>query len=323
MEDTSPSKSRTLRDAYELLDLRDGDAKTERRERNERFLRIPFEAVPFGEHEIEYRNDDDTEVNFTKELGEAIAFGHLSVATRLDASVVDIESRRPPEPDLRVTFADGTRVRVEVGRITASASSRYFAAIEKINRHLRRFEIANLDYASEIRGRFVSVILTHAPPDKYTKRTADEIISLFTSIDFDRVPRRSLLRIDAAIAPFLLSLGAKYYVGDGSATCVSATSGAHAFNPDESADTFLTMLDKKLGKSYEGDGPLWLALTLTDFMQVPTLSMDAIRKRLPDRFGQFERVIVGSMHDAVVIRNESRSWLTQTSMDMHDAVGGR
>ncbi len=64
--DSSPSTSRKLRDAYEMLDFLDGESNAERRKRHERCLNMPLDYVPFGEHEIGYRNDDDNDVNFTR-----------------------------------------------------------------------------------------------------------------------------------------------------------------------------------------------------------------------------------------------------------------
>jgi hypothetical protein len=42
-------------------------------------------------------------------------------------------------------------------------------------------------------------------------------------------------------------------------------------------------------------------LSLTDLMHVPSLSMAALRERIPGHTGQFDRVLVGTMEDAEII----------------------
>jgi hypothetical protein len=292
---------RTLRDAYAMLNTLNGGENHEQLKRCEPFLALRYEGVPFGEHVIRQRNDDPTEVNYSKEMGEAIAFGHLAVGTGLDHLVANIENRKPPEPDLRVTLMDGSHVWVEVGQVMESSSAKYFADIRKVNQHLLRFENANPEYLAEIRGRYVSVLLPEAPPAAKSRAAADEIVTLFRSLDFAAVQRKAFIATDPAITPYLASLKAKYHVGAGSTTCVRATHTANTFSPDDSIDDLEAMLKSKMGKTYAVDAPLWLALPLTDLMHVPTLSVAAMRRRVIADIGQFDRVLVGIMDDAELI----------------------
>ncbi|HEX3464251.1 MAG TPA: hypothetical protein VHS78_09425 [Candidatus Elarobacter sp.] len=278
-----------------------GAPNTEQARKRERFLALRYEGRPFGGHEIRFRNDDPTEIEYEKAFGEAIAFGHLAVATGLDDQVENIENRKPPEPDLQVTLKDGRHVWVEVGQVTASASAKYFAGIQKVNQYLRRLEDADPSYLAEIQGRHVSVQLPTAPPASKARQAADEIVTLLRSLDFDTVQRTALLDMDPTVTPYLASLGANYYVGDGISTYVRANNTANAFNPDDSVRDFYAMLGKKMDRKYTVDAPLWLVLSLTDLMHVPSLSMAALRQSIPGHMGQFERVLVGTMEDAVII----------------------
>jgi len=299
--ETPADGPRTLRDGYGTLGTLNGEKNQEQGQRRERFLALRYEGVPFGEHEIRYRNDDPTEINYSKEMAEAISFGHLVVGTGLDHLVSDIENRTPPEPDLRVTLTDGSHVWVEVGQVTEPASAKYFSAIQKVNQHLRRLENADPAYLSEIQGRHVSVQLPNAPTAAESRLAADEIVKLLRSIDFDTVQRKALIGADPAVAPYLASLGANYYVGDGISTYVRANNVGNSFDPEDSVSQFVVMLQSKMAKKYAVDAPLWLALPLTDLMQVPTLSLRAIRRRILADTGQFDRVLVGIMEDAEVI----------------------
>lgn len=42
-------------------------------------------------------------------------------------------------------------------------------------------------------------------------------------------------------------------------------------------------------------------LPLTDLRHVPSLSLAAIRQRIPAQMGQFDRLVVGTMEDAEII----------------------
>jgi hypothetical protein len=289
--------------------LRDGygppDFTTEAGKRRERFLALSYEGIPFAEHAIQYRNNDPTEVNFSKEMGEAISYGHLAVATGLNHLVSNIENRQPPEPDLRVTWTDGSHVWVEVGQVTEPSSAKYFAAIQKVNQHLRRLENADPAFLAEIQGRHVSVQLPEAPPTSKSRLAADEIVKLLRSIDFDTVPRMVALNVDPDVTPYLASLRAYYYVGDGLSTYLRADNVGNSFNPDDSVNDFKAMLASKMTKKYTVDAPLWLALPLTDLMHVPMLSLEAIRRRVLADTGQFSRILVGSMEDAQIIERLS------------------
>lgn len=298
-------KARTLHQTYGTLGVLNGMENPERSQRVERFLALRYEGVPFGEREIQHRNDDPTDINYSKELGEAIAFGHLAVATGIDHLVANIENRKPPEPDLRVTLIDECHVCVEVGQITTSTSAKYFGGIQKVNQHLRRLEDTDPAYRSEIQGRHVSVQLPEAPPSAKAREAADEIVKLLRSLDFKTVRRKALIRVDSAVTPYLASLKANYYVGDGISTYVCANNTANMFDPDESVRDFDAMLRSKMLKKYAADAPLWLALPLTDLMQVPILSMEAIRRRVLSDIGQFDRVMVGIMEDAEIIDRQS------------------
>jgi hypothetical protein len=86
----------------------------------------------------------------------------------------------------------------------------------------------------------------------------------------------------------------------GNSQC-SVNIDAHAFDPDESADDFDERLNDKVTKTYAQGRTIWLALILNDRMQVPSLSMEAIRARLPANIGQFSRLLFGSLEDAEMI----------------------
>jgi len=290
------SGPRTLQDGYGPPDL-----TTEAGRRRERFLSLNYNGIPFADHPIQYRNNDPTEVGYSKEMAEAVSFGHLAVGAGIDHLVSNIENRKPPEPDLRVILADGADVWVEVGQVTESASAKYFSAIQKVNQHLRRLENADAVYLGEIQGRHVSVQLPSAPPAAQSEAAADEIVTIMRSIDFDTARRKVLIRVDPTVAPYLASLGANYYIGDGISTYVRANNGANAFNPDDTVTDFKATLEIKMGKSYEVNGPLWLAMPLTDLRQVPMLSLEAIRRRVFGDTGQFNRVLVGMMEDALIL----------------------
>jgi hypothetical protein len=296
-----PCRPRTLRDGYGMLDFLNDNGDTEQRRRRTRFLSLPYDGVPFGDHELRFRNADPTEIEYEKAFGEAIAFGHLAVAIGLDDRVANIENRTPPKPDLRVTLTDGTHVWIEVGRVTASESARYFGGIQKVNQHLRLLENADPAYLAEIQGRHVSVQLPTAPLSAKARQAADEIVMLLRSLDFETVQRKALIQVDPGVTPYLASLGADYYVGDGISTYVRASNGANCFDPNESVEDFYAMIVKKMQRTYAVNGPLWLVLPLTDLRHVPSLSMAAIRQRIPKEMGQFDRVVVGTMEDAEII----------------------
>jgi hypothetical protein len=140
--------------------------------------------VPFGDSPIEFRNDDDTEINYSKEMAEAISFAHLAVATHIDGMIVNIDNRQPPTPDLYVELSDGSHVYVEVGQIVASESARYVATIAKVNQHLMGHECDEPAYLDEIHERHLSVQIPLVATSRRTRAVADEIVALLRSLDF-------------------------------------------------------------------------------------------------------------------------------------------
>ncbi len=295
---------RTLRDNYRILDFLNGDKHSEQGRLRERFLNLRYMSIPLGDHKVRLRNDDATDINHPKEMSEVIAFGHLAVSTGLDVNVRNIVNCKPPEPDLRIELEDGSHVFVEVGQVKASESPKYFGAIDKVNQHLRWLEMSDSAYFAEIQGRHVSVRLPTAPPTNRSREAADEIVKLLRSIDFETVQRKSLLKVDKTNTPYLASLGATYGVGDGISTNVGADSTAYGFDPEESVRDLYSMLAKKLKRTYATDAPLWLALPLTDLKHDPSLSMKAMRNRMPTEMGQFERILFGTMEDAQVVHRQ-------------------
>ena len=87
----------------------------------------------------------------------------------------------------------------------------------------------------------------------------------------------------------------------GSATVLTAQSDAHWFDPNESVDDLDARLADKMSKVYVPGKPIWLALALNDLMQVPKFTMEILRTQVPTTIGQFERVLVGTMEDAIIL----------------------
>lgn len=104
----------------------------------------------------------------------------------------------------------------------------------------------------------MSVQLPAAPPAGKAREAANEIVAPLRSLDFETVQRKALIKVDPAVTPYLASLGADYYVGDGISTYVRANNGANWFDPNESVNDFHAMLAKKMERRYAVDGPLWL-----------------------------------------------------------------
>ena len=56
-----------------------------------------------------------------------------------------------------------------------------------------------------------------------------------------------------------------------------------------------------MSKVYVPGKPIWLALALNDLMQVPKFTMEIVRERVPTTIGQFKRVLIGTMEEAIIL----------------------
>lgn len=288
-----PPRGPTLRQVYETLGVVD--------DRHQRVLHLRYFDTPLGDHEVRFRSDDDLTPVFDKEFGEALSFAHLAVAAGINFTVANIESRKPPEPDILVELTDGNYVYAEIATVVAGPSARYHGTINLINTLLRRREEDDGTYAALVEGKQVSFVLPTVPRARDVGHVIEEIVNMMRSIDFTTVSRNRFIPVGISVAPILSHHEARYIVAaqDGLATYVRATSDAHAFNPDDSLGNFATVLSDKMGKTYRAAHPIWLLLVLEDLMQVPMLSLQAIRQLLPTQLGQFSRLIVGTVQDVV------------------------
>ncbi len=285
-------KPRTLREQYGVLDNLNAGSISDDDDRRRRLMRISYRGQPFGDHVPDYDG---------KEFVEALSFALLAVANGIDSEIVNIENRVPPEPDLAVTLTGGREIYVEVAQVTASGAARAASAVKSINGALTERYNSDAGYAAALSGRFVEYRFPSIPTSRETRAVPDEIIAVFYATDFATMQRKKFLKPDPAIAPILGKIGAKYYIGQGTATAMSMNIDAHTFDPDESADDFDERLRDKMTKTYTQGRPIWLALILTDPMQVPSLSMDGIRGRLPATIGQFDRLLFGTLEDGEMI----------------------
>jgi hypothetical protein len=287
----------TLREAYGVLDILNGpnpDAEDRRR----RLLAVYYNGTPLGDHVPVMRSSDPGETYYSKEFGEALSFANLAVGAGIDAKIANIVNASPPEPDLIVTMTHGAEVYVEVAQVTEESSARAANTIGAINKHITNRYLTDAAFAKASKGKFIDFKFPTVPKSSETMAVADEMIAILYATDFATVERKTFLKPSATTAPILNRLGAKYYIGAGSATALSAQLDAHTFDPQESANDLDARLADKLTKTYAQGRPIWLALVLNDRMQVPSLTMELIQQRVPTTIGQFERVIVGTMEEA-------------------------
>lgn len=270
-------------------------------ERRRRLLAIRYDGKPLGDHELQMRTEEPGEIEFAKEFGEAIAFGHLAVGARLNGDIVEMVSVSPPEPDLLVTLTDGRQVYVEVAQVTEEQSARASATIRTINKHIHNRAAADSTFERARQGRGLTFFFPDVPTSRETKPVADEMVAVFYATSFGTVDRRSFVRPESAVAPILNRLGVKYVVSPDGPTFLSAQLDANCFDPAESVDDLDKRLADKMSKVYAPGKPIWLALALNDLMQVPSLTMEALRARLPTTIGQFELVVIGTMEEAAVL----------------------
>ncbi len=277
-------------------------ARPDAEDRRRRVLAIRYENIPLGDHPLRMRSSEPGETYYSKEFGEAISFAHLAVGADIDDQIADTVSKAPPEPDLIVTFTDGSQKYVEVAQVIEEQSARASSTIAAINKHIANRYFGDPAYAAANAGRHIDFTFPNVPTSRETKTVADEMVAVLYATDFSAVERRTFLKPSSIIAPTLNRLGARYYVGVGNSTALSAQLDAHTFDPEESADDLDTRLADKLKKHYARGLPIWLALALNDHKQIPSFSMDVIRQRVPTTIGQFECVVFGTMEDAHIIR---------------------
>lgn len=292
----------SLREAYGLLDALSRSTPAAEISRR-RMLDICYEGKPLGDHSLRMRSAAPGETYYAKEFGEAVSFAHLAVGADIDGQIVDVVSRLPPEPDLLVALVDGSEVYVEVAQVTEEHSARASSTMSAINKHIHNRDAADPAFAAARQGRHIDFRFPAIPTSRETKAVADEMVTVLYTTDFATVERRTLLRPSATITPVLHRLGVSYYIGAGTSTALSAQLDANTFDPDDAADDLDARLADKMSKSYEAGRPIWLALALNDHMHVSSLSMEAIRRRLPSTIGQFDLVIMGTLEEAVILQN--------------------
>jgi hypothetical protein len=200
-----------------------------------------------------------------------------------------------------VTLTGGRAIYVEVAQVTAGYAARAASAMKTINAALDKRYASDTNYAAALNGRYVEYRFENIPTSREMRAIPDEIVAMLKATDFATAERTTFLKPDAAIAPTLSKLDAKYTIGSVAATHMAVNIDAHSFDPDESADDFDERLRDKMTKTYTQGKPIWLALILNDRMQVPMLSMEAIRARLPSTTGQFDRLLFGTLEDAEMI----------------------
>jgi len=273
-------------------------------EKHERVLQMHYQGKPFGDHLAQFKDNDHLNPVLAKEFGEAVSFAHLAVAANFDDQVVNVENRLPPDPDLLVELRGGQQVYVEIARVVAGPSARYHNTILAMNTELRHREHDDPKYMALVTGKQVTFVLPDVPPSSQARRAVDEIQAVMASIDFSTVQHGTTFhKVLPAEAPTLAALKARYMVSnkDGVATYVRVTSDAHAFSPDDSVGDFLDVLKDKMTKNYGSASPIWLMLVLEDLIQVPMISIEAIRGLLPAQIGQFGRLFVGTIQEVVVV----------------------
>lgn len=291
---------KTLREAYAILDMLNGPNPAAE-ERRRRLLAIRHEGKPLGDHEPVMRTTEPGETEYSKEFGEAVTFAHVAVGAGIDEQIADMVSVQPPEPDLLVTLTDGTQVYVEVAQATEQQSARSSNTIRNINKHIHNRAASDPAFAAARTGRPLMFKFANVPPSRETKAVADEMVDVLYATDFATVSRGALMPVPAAVAPKLSALGVRYAVLAGSATVITAQSDAHSFDPNDSVDDLDVRLADKMSKVYVPGKPIWLALALNDLMQVPQFTMEIVRARVPTTIGQFERVLVGTMEEAIIL----------------------
>ena len=291
---------KTLREAYAILDMLNGPNPAAE-ERRRRLLAIRYEGKPLGDHEPRMRTTEPGETEYSKEFGEAVTFAHIAVGARIDKEIADMVSVKPPEPDLLVTLTNGTQVYVEVAQVTEQQSARSSNTIRTINKHIHNRAASDVVFAAARVGHHLMFKFPNVPPSRETQAVADEMVDVLYATDFAGVERGTLLPAPATVAPKLSALGVRYAVLAGSATALTAQSDAHWFDPNESVDDLDVRLADKMSKIYVPGKPIWLALALSDLMQVPKFTMEIVRERVPTTIGQFERVLVGTMEEAIIL----------------------
>jgi hypothetical protein len=291
---------KTLRDAYAILDMLNSPSPAAE-ERRRRLLAIRYEGKPLGDHEPRMRTIELGETEYRKDFGEAVSFAHIAVGAGIDEQIADVVSVLPPEPDLRVTLTDGTQVYVEVSQVTEQWSARNSSIIRNINKQIHNRAASEPGFAAARTGRGLMFKFANLPPSRETQSTANEMVEVLYATDFATVRCGALMPVPATTAPKLSALGVRYAVLAGSATVLSAQLDAHWFDPNESVDDLDVRLAKKMSKVYVPGKPIWLALALSDSMQVPRFTMEIVRARVPTTIGQFERVLVGTMEEAIIL----------------------
>lgn len=298
--ETTTAMAQTLREAYAILDMLNGP-NHEAEERRGRLLAIRYEGKPLGDHELRMRTTEPGETEYRKDFGEAVSFAHVAVGAGIDGQIADMVSVQPPEPDLLVTLTDGTQVYVEVAQVTEQQSARSSSTIRAINKHIHNRAASDPAFASARIGCGLMFKFANVPPSRETKAVADEMVDVLYATDFATLERGTLMPVPTTIAPKLSALGARYAVLAGSATVITAQSDAHWFDPNDSVDDLDARLADKMSKVYVPSKPIWLALALNDLRQVPQFTMEAIRARVPTTIGQFKRVLVGTMQNAIIL----------------------
>jgi len=291
---------KTLREAYAVLDMLNGPNPAAE-ERRRRLLAIRYEGNPLGDHAPRMRTTEPGETEYRKDFGEAVSFAHIAVGAGIDEQIADMVSAEPPEPDLLITLTDGTEVYVEVAQVTEQQSARSSNTIRTINKHIHNRAANDAAFAAARVGRHLTFKFANIPPSRETKAVADEMVDVLYATDFAAVTRGSLMPVPPAVAPKLSALGVRYAVIAGSATGLTAQSDAQWFDPNDSVDDLDARLADKMSKVYVPGKPIWLALALNDLMQVPQFTMEAVRSRVPATIGQFERVLVGTMEEAIIL----------------------
>jgi hypothetical protein len=289
----------TLRQYYDTFNRVEPPSKVDL-ERQEKLYAVVFDGEAFGDGLLRIDKNDPFSFRWEKQYIEGLELTRAILALGLDP--ISVTPKSPPEPDMLVTFADGSEEAIEVGRILDDDSARRAGSIDYIRYGFNEAFCGDEKLREELADRHVVISFSNVPLKTAEKNACvGELTAYFKGRRFLSLPTPLERKFDNDSAT-LFAYGASFVAAEGKGWFFSIRQPQKKADPALAVARFEDMLREKQSKTYKSARTPWLALVIDDLEQAEVEALDAIEANFARQtLGQFTRIIVGYERGALTI----------------------